>query len=158
MSTLVGYYRIMARNSAWSNHRLLHVCRQLTQTEFDAPRVSFFPSLTETLNHILFVDQFYIDALEGRVRPFREDTPCATAADLAQAQATSDRRLITYCDRLDENVLTRPVGLLRDTGVVQDSTERVLAHLFLHQTHHRGQAHAMLAGTRVPPPQLDEFL
>ena len=33
----------------------------------------------------------------------------------------------------------------------------VLAHLFLHQVHHRGQAHAMLAGTRVPPPQLDEF-
>jgi uncharacterized damage-inducible protein DinB len=34
----------------------------------------------------------------------------------------------------------------------------VLAHLFMHQTHHRGQAHAMLAGTRVKPPQLDEFL
>ena len=24
--------------------------------------------------------------------------------------------------------------------------------------HHRGQAHAMLAGTAVAPPQLDEFL
>jgi hypothetical protein len=34
---------------------------------------------------------------------------------------------------------------------------RVLAHLFQHQIHHRGQAHAMLAGTGVKPPQLDEF-
>jgi uncharacterized damage-inducible protein DinB len=33
----------------------------------------------------------------------------------------------------------------------------VLAHLFIHQIHHRGQAHAMLAGTAVKPPQLDEF-
>jgi uncharacterized damage-inducible protein DinB len=34
----------------------------------------------------------------------------------------------------------------------------VLAHLFMHQTHHRGQAHAMLAGTSVKPPQLDDFM
>jgi uncharacterized damage-inducible protein DinB len=34
---------------------------------------------------------------------------------------------------------------------------RLLAHLFQHQIHHRGQAHAMLAGTSVEPPQLDEF-
>jgi uncharacterized damage-inducible protein DinB len=27
----------------------------------------------------------------------------------------------------------------------------------VHQIHHRGQAHAMLAGTSVAPPQLDEF-
>jgi hypothetical protein len=34
---------------------------------------------------------------------------------------------------------------------------RLLEHLFQHQVHHRGQAHAMLSGTRVAPPQLDEF-
>jgi uncharacterized damage-inducible protein DinB len=34
----------------------------------------------------------------------------------------------------------------------------VVAHLLNHQVHHRGQAHAMLAGTAVAPPQLDEFL
>ncbi|TMA85157.1 MAG: damage-inducible protein DinB, partial [Deltaproteobacteria bacterium] len=39
-----------------------------------------------------------------------------------------------------------------------ERVDRALAHLFVHQIHHRGQAHAMLAGTSVPPPQLDEFL
>ena len=38
-----------------------------------------------------------------------------------------------------------------------ERTDRLLLHLFQHDIHHRGQAHAMLAGTRVPPPQLDEF-
>ena len=39
-----------------------------------------------------------------------------------------------------------------------DTVAPVLAHLAMHQTHHRGQAHAMLSGTTVAPPQLDEFL
>jgi uncharacterized damage-inducible protein DinB len=42
-------------------------------------------------------------------------------------------------------------------GVFEEPLPAVLAHLFVHQTHHRGQVHAMLAGTRIPPPQLDEF-
>jgi uncharacterized damage-inducible protein DinB len=33
-----------------------------------------------------------------------------------------------------------------------------LAHFFNHQTHHRGQAHAMLSSTRVAPPSLDMIL
>ena len=47
----------------------------------------------------------------------------------------------------------------RGEGRVQrDAAAHVLQHLFMHQTHHRGQLHAMLSGTAVKPPQLDEFL
>ncbi len=46
------HFQAMARNNAWSNHRLLKACRELTQDEFEAKRVSFFPSLQLTLNHI----------------------------------------------------------------------------------------------------------
>ena len=47
----------------------------------------------------------------------------------------------------------------RGAGNVQrDRAGHVLAHLYMHQTHHRGQAHAMLSGTGLKPPQLDEFL
>jgi uncharacterized damage-inducible protein DinB len=35
--------------------------------------------------------------------------------------------------------------------------DRLLLHLFQHDIHHRGQAHAMLSATSVSPPQLDEF-
>jgi len=156
---LLCYYRTMARNNAWSNHRLLAACAALSQQEFNAPRVSFFPSLTSTLNHILFVDRYYLDALAGRARPFDEADPCTTVAALRTAQSASDRRLIAWCDELAAPGLARPVVLIRDQGrALEDRTDRVLAHLFVHQIHHRGQAHAMLAGTRVAPPQLDEFL
>jgi uncharacterized damage-inducible protein DinB len=49
------------------------------------------------------------------------------------------------------------VPVQRRTGIETESVTRLLAHLFQHQIHHRGQVHAMLAGTPVAPPQLDEF-
>ncbi len=47
----------------------------------------------------------------------------------------------------------------RGFGKVQrDLAGHVLAHVFMHQTHYRGQVHTVLSGTAVEPPQLDEFL
>jgi uncharacterized damage-inducible protein DinB len=45
-----------------------------------------------------------------------------------------------------------------ENGQLQERIGAILPHLFQHQIHHRGQAHAMLSGTGVKPPQLDEFL
>ncbi len=44
-----------------------------------------------------------------------------------------------------------------DTRIQVERRDRLLLHLFQNQVHHRGQAHAMLAGTTVKPPQLDDF-
>ncbi|MBE0546261.1 MAG: damage-inducible protein DinB, partial [Rubrivivax sp.] len=74
-------------------------------------------------------------------------------------QRLVDERLIACCDALDDAGCERTVEMPRRAGVVQrDAAAFVLQHLFMHQTHHRGQVHAMLAGTAVAPPQLDEFL
>jgi uncharacterized damage-inducible protein DinB len=155
------HFRAMARNNAWSNHRLLKACRELSQAEFEAKRVSFFPSLQRTLNHILLVDWYYLDGLEkgGRgLSLFDNEVPFPTLADLAVAQRATDARLIRYCDALTEEALEEVVTLDRgEHGLQREAVHAVLAHLFVHQIHHRGQVHAMLADTRVKPPQLDEF-
>ena len=49
------------------------------------------------------------------------------------------------------------IELKRKEPVPPEKVGDILAHLFVHQIHHRGQAHAMLSGTKVAPPQLDEF-
>jgi uncharacterized damage-inducible protein DinB len=160
--SLVGYFRTMARNNAWSNHRLLTACAKLRPEELDAPRTSFFPSLRLTLNHILLVDGYYLDALEGMPSSPDMDesaTPWTTFEELRAAQRESDGRLIRYCDALRPALLSAEIVLDRGGGVrPRERVDRALAHLFVHQVHHRGQAHAMLSGTSVPPPQLDEFL
>jgi uncharacterized damage-inducible protein DinB len=53
--------------------------------------------------------------------------------------------------------LQRIVSVHRGTSIQRERMDRLLLHLFQHQVHHRGQAHAMLSGTSVSPPQLDEF-
>jgi len=160
MSDATGYFRAMARNNAWANHRLLAACAKLSDAEFQATRVSFFPSLMLTLNHILYVDWFYVDALEGGMlgpKAWTDETPCPTIAKLMPAQREVDQRLIAFCDGIDAAGLGTETRMNRGDHIQTDRTDRVLLHLFEHQIHHRGQAHAMLAGTSVKPPQLDEF-
>jgi uncharacterized damage-inducible protein DinB len=151
----------MARNNAWSNHRVLAACAELSQEEFEATRVSFFPSLQLTLNHILVVDWYYLDGLEqgGRgLTVFESQVPLPKFADLAAAQAATDARLVRYCDGLTDDKLEQVVVLDRgEHGLTREEVRAVLSHLFVHQIHHRGQAHAMLSGTRIKPPQLDEY-
>ncbi len=160
-ASLVGTFRAMAYNNAWANHRLLAACARLTQAEFEASRTSFFPSLKATLNHILIVDRFYVDSLEGGwlgPEAWADPTPCATIAALQREQAAVDRRLIAICAALTDASLSGEVRVNRgDSRIQLERRDRLLLHLFQHQIHHRGQAHAMLAGTSVKPPQLDEF-
>lgn len=165
MNELCRHFHAQACNNAWSNLRLLRACDALDDAAFAAPRTGFFPSLKDTLNHIVTVDWLYVDALERAVadlpvnrdadRFFEPPAPFASCSALAQAQREVDMRLIALCAGLAE--LDTVVAIQRQDHVQREPLVRVLAHLFQHQIHHRGQAHAMLAGTGVKPPQLDEF-
>jgi len=153
-------YRAMAYNNGWANHRLLAACVRLSQAEFVAARTGFFPSLRATLNHILIVDRFYVDAMEGGTlgpAAWANPEPCETAISLRDAQREADQRLIAVVERLGMAELDRVVDIHRGDRIQRERIDRLLLHLFQHQIHHRGQAHAMLSATDVRPPQLDEF-
>ena len=164
---LVGHFIAMARNNAWANHRLLKACAALSADEFAATRTSFFPSIKATLNHILTVDWYYLEVMERSLaglpphdnpgRFFEPEEPFGDCATLSREQHAADLRLIAMCESLGEAQVDAEVLLPRRTGIERDRLHRILAHLFQHQIHHRGQVHAMLSGTRVKPPQLDEF-
>lgn len=167
MNPLGHHFATMAYNNAWANHRLLRACLALDDEAFVALRTGFFGSIMATLNHKLTVDWFYVAALErglagapvdpeGR-RYFEPEHPFVGCAPLALAQAAVDRRLIALCVGLGADDLQRTAGVSWRAGVAHERIDRLLAHLFEHQIHHRGQAHAMLSGTAVAPPQLDEF-
>jgi uncharacterized damage-inducible protein DinB len=164
MSRLAHHFYTMACNNAWANHRLLTACSALSPQDFAATRTSFFPSIRMTLNHNLTVDWFYVECLERALAgqppntaPRNWDEPFVTCAEILAAQHAVDRRLIALCQGLDDSQLDGQVAVPRRAGIQYETVTRLLGHLFEHQIHHRGQAHAMLAGTSVPPPQLDEF-
>lgn len=158
---LLTHNRRMAQNNRWSNDRLFRAVLALKPGAFDAPRTSFFPSIAKTLNHLLEVDLFYLDMLEeggiGR-KLFDRFREFSDPRELAEAQSAFDRRLIGFCDLLSERDLDRQVVTDRgEAGQIPERIGDLLAHLFIHDIHHRGQVHAMLSGTSVAPPQLDEF-
>jgi uncharacterized damage-inducible protein DinB len=154
------YLLAQACNNAWANYRLLKACGRLLPEELAATRVSFFPSIIHTLNHILTVDWLYVSALEGNcvgAAAFEPEIPFPVLGDLEREQRAADRRLIARCRGLDADALASQVRIPRADHVQVEAADRVLLHLFQHQIHHRGQVHAMMSGTSVAPPQLDEF-
>jgi uncharacterized damage-inducible protein DinB len=165
--TLSHHLFTMAHQNAWANHRLLAACCQLSQAELVAVRTSFFPSIKATLNHIVTVDWYYVAALEhwrrneapevDARRYFDPEEPFERCAELSAAQHEVDRRLVALCRSLNDDELEQAVAISRRVGIQYETVTRTLAHLFEHQIHHRGQVHAMLAGTSVAPPPLDEF-
>ena len=153
-------FRSMAYNNAWANHRLLKACAELSQDEFTAPRTGFFGSIRATLNHNLIIDRFYVDAMEGGAlgrSGLSDPEPCATVPSLQREQRSIDERLIAIVETTKPEDLRRIVEIHREDRVQREHLDRLLLHLFQHQIHHRGQAHSMISGTIVAPPQLDEF-
>jgi uncharacterized damage-inducible protein DinB len=161
MMELLGFLRTQARANRLANRRLHAAMAGLSREEFHATRVGFFPSLAATLNHILAIDLYYLAALHGEadmVEQHRRFVPKETLQALAEAQAAADHRFIALMEALSAEQLDDVIDLVRSSHVQRERRGHVVAHLLNHQVHHRGQAHAMLAGTAVHPPQLDEFL
>lgn len=149
-----------AYNNAWSNRRLHRACAGLSADELAAPLPSFFGSIIATLNHIVSVDLFYVSALEGAcVGPsvFVEEVPYPDLPGLRAAQRDVDRRLIAVTEDATLSDPARIVQMMRETGAQHERFDRTFLHLIQHQVHHRGQVHALMSMTQVPPPQLDEF-
>lgn len=154
-------YRKLGQMNHLANLRLQAACAGLPEGGYAADRPSFFGSIRATMNHILLVDRFYIGALEGRGldRPALETArACPGLAQLADWQAAADQRLLHHLAGLTPADLSRIVAVDRGDRVQHDRRDDLLSHLFQHQTHHRGQVHAMLSAAGVAPPQLDEFI
>ncbi len=157
----IRHFRKLAQANRLANLRLMNACKQLQPGEFEAQRTSFFPSIKATLNHNLTIDWFYVDALEGGTlgpKAWEVREPFDAIGPLAEAQTAVDERLLKFCRSLTAEKLVGKTCVHRTNRIQVTRTDDLLAHLLLHQVHHRGQVHAMLAGTSIKPPQLDEFI
>ena len=158
---LLPFLRTQARANRLANHRLHAAMAGLSREDYHAARTGFFPSLARTLDHILLVDTYYLAALHAEADMLAQCdrlAPSDTLAELAEAQARADARFIALLDTLRPAQLDDVIELQRRDHVQRERLGHVVAHLLNHQVHHRGQVHAMLSGTAVKPPQLDEFL
>jgi uncharacterized damage-inducible protein DinB len=164
MNTAMNNFALMARFNGWANGRLYGVVAALPDEEYRRDRKAFFGSIHNTLNHLLVGDRIWGARLAGRQHGIRsldqilyDDFP-----SLRQARKEEDQRLVALVDGFSDEDLRAPVTYRRILGEGEHTTRRdhILLTLFNHQTHHRGQVHAMLtqAGCEVPPLDVIYYL
>jgi uncharacterized damage-inducible protein DinB len=152
------HFQTFARYNAWANDRLYDACGQLSDADFRASRQAFFGSILGTLNHILVGDRAWLGRIEGVPSGIKrlDEILFEDLAGLRQARKAENERIVRLTGTLDAEALARDL-VYRTTAGVEHTTPLVwvLSHMFNHQTHHRGQVHALLSQTTVKPPPLD---
>jgi len=151
----------MAEYNAWANARLYGMARQLTDEQYRRDVGVFFKSLHGTLNHILTADRIWMHRLTGTGdHPNKlnaimfDDLP-----SLSTAREQEDRRIIKFIQELSDAQLEEPWEYRTLNGTPQRQRRReILAHLFNHQTHHRGQAHTALTLLGISEPDSLDLL
>lgn len=155
------HFAMFAGYNQWANARLYDAAAKVPEERYFADLGAFFGSLHNTLNHLVVADRIWMRRItgDGPLHTKLNDVPYADFAPLRAAREAEDARIIAFVDDLDDARLDGKItyGQLSDTQTFTQRLAPVLAHLFNHQTHHRGQAHTLLtiAGGRDAAPSLD---
>jgi len=151
------HFSMMAAYNRWANARLYDMAAALPDELYRKPIDVYFKSLHGTLNHILTADRIWMYRLEGKGdHPSRLNAIIHDdIASLRTARVAEDQRIVSFVDNLDDADFEQQREFQTLNGTPQRKYVRdILAHMFNHQTHHRGQAHAALTvlGVREPAP------
>lgn len=150
-----SHFAMMADYNAWANVRLYRMAGRLPDDQYRRDVGAYFKSLHGTLNHIMCADLIWMRRLTGA-----GEHPTSLDAivfddfpSLSAARQHEDERIIAYVASLSDAHMEETWTYRTMKGTPRTQRRRdILAHLFNHQTHHRGQAHAILTilGVREP--------
>jgi uncharacterized damage-inducible protein DinB len=153
-----SHFVMLAHYNRWANKRIYDATEALPEADYRADKGAFFKSLQGTLNHLLVADQIWLRRFTGK-GPVHTRLDMILHEDLAslrKARVAEDERIVAFIDGLTEHDLAGTFTYVPITNPQQltQSYEPALIHFFNHQTHHRGQAHAIvtsIAGKQAGP-------
>ncbi|WP_339948724.1 DinB family protein [uncultured Albimonas sp.] len=155
-----AHFAGFARYNAWANRRLYEAAAALTDAERRSDQGAAFGSLHATLNHLLVTDVIWMARIRGVKGPAwgLDHIAHDDFDDLRAAREALDADIVEGVDALRESdILASEIAYTRVSSpepIVQPLAE-ALAHLFNHQTHHRGQCHMILTRLTGAAPALD---
>lgn len=142
------HFRMFAAYNCWANERLYAAAADLDDDDYRLNLGAFFGSVHGTLNHVLAADRIWMRRFTGEGEaPQRLDAILHDDLGmLAIARETEDRRIIDWIDDVPDAMLAGrfTYTTVTDMRTISQRLAPALAHFFNHQTHHRGQAHALL--------------
>ncbi|MFT7191337.1 MAG: putative damage-inducible protein DinB [Sulfitobacter sp.] len=155
------YVLTMARYNCWQNENLLSSANEFSDEERQKERGSFFGSIQKTFSHIFWGDMVWMSKFEETLKP---DGGITDSTDLISswhwfrgARQTLDARILTWAHEVTsdwfEGDLSWHSGAMgRD---ISRPKKTLVIQIFNHQTHHRGQIHAMMTAAGARPDDTD---
>ncbi len=158
------YLRTMTRYNRWQNESLYEAAATLTDEARRVDRGAFFGSIHGTLSHLYWADRIWLarfDLCEPPGVPQRQSASfIPDFTELSARRDEFDAELIAWADAYPEGPIVQ--SLVWYSGVAGREVEKplalVFAHIINHQTHHRGQVHAMLTAAGARPEDTDLFI
>jgi len=153
------HVRLMAEYNRWMNQRVYAAAASLPHEALVEDRGAFFGSILGTLNHVAVADVLWLhrfdtpghwdrirEALDWLPRPTGlRDTLCADLPALQALRERLDTLIVAWSEELIFNDLDRVLSYRNMGGEPRQlQVGALLSHYFNHQTHHRGQATALL--------------
>ncbi|MEM9552168.1 MAG: DinB family protein [Pseudomonadota bacterium] len=159
-----GYCVTMARYNAWQNAQIDEALVDWSPEDLTRNRGAFFGSMLGTLNHLLWGDVIWMSRFDGGPAPDGgiPDSPDrhTTLAGWRDERYATDARIRTWANALDDTALQSDLTWF--SGALNKEVRRpralCITHMFNHQTHHRGQVHAMLTAAGSAAPVSDLFV
>ncbi len=152
----------MARYNRWQNRSLLKAANGLSDQARWQDGGVFFRSVAETLNHILWDDRVWLARLRGdddTARQIGDGHPYTGNPrhwrEFMRERVALDDEIVALADGLTEEDIIRPVAWVRGSEPAETSFGFNFAHMVNHQTHHRGQVHALLTRAGAQPEPTD---
>jgi uncharacterized damage-inducible protein DinB len=144
------YVRTMAAYNAEMNRRIYAAAGRLTPVERRAERGAFWDSIQATLSHLLWADRLWMARFGVGTAPdvpLRESGQWVTDFALLSARRIEeDAAISAWAARVTPEELTGDLSWWSGAVGREMTKPKALCvmQLFNHQTHHRGQVHAML--------------
>jgi uncharacterized damage-inducible protein DinB len=157
----------LARYNRWMNEKLYALAATLSDEARKRDAGAFFKSVHGTLNHLLLADRVWLARFAGVTAPNGFMGPegirsldqelYADFDELRRERARTDDELAAWVAGLTHEQLAAPLIYLRRGQKVESPLWWAVAHLFNHQTHHRGQITTLLTQQGCDPGSTDLF-
>jgi len=158
------YVQIMARYNAEMNRRVYHAAGELNAAERRESKGAYWGSIQGTLNHLLWADHMWMSRFDGWPKPtvgIKESAAIiADFAALHSARVEADAMIARWASHVSQTWLDQDLVWFSGAAGRELCKPRQLlvAHFFNHQTHHRGQVHALLSAAGRDTGDTDLFL
>ncbi|WP_286135012.1 DinB family protein [Neptunicoccus cionae] len=161
MTGSADWLRMMARYNKWQNGWMIPAAAGLTDAVRQQERGAFFGSISATLCHILWADMLWMSRFDGGAAP---TVPGAQSTEFhkewdsfCEQRNLTDQRIVDWAEGLSDSDLSGDITWfsgLKQSDISQPKS-LIYTHVFNHQTHHRGQVHAMLTQAGVKTADTD---